>query len=68
MTEQNLLHKTDSNGWINPKDHFPDRDVILTYHADGSIRVTDLLGDEYESKITHWQPLPQPPKGTNNEI
>lgn len=39
-----------------------------TYHADGSIRVTDLLGDEYESKITHWQPLPKPPKGTNNEI
>ena len=48
--------------WISVEDEMPSVNMILTHHADGSIRVTDLLGDEYKHAITHWQHLPPPPK------
>ena len=54
-----------TNSWIDVEKHLPSESVVLTYHTDGSIRVTDLSGDEYEHAITHWQPLPQAP--TNSE-
>lgn len=54
--------------WISVEDRLPERyQTVLVHTIDGEIE-TDFLtifGDFviYEKKrITHWQPLPQPPK------
>lgn len=60
------------NGWISVDDKLPSiHDTVLVY---GNFRyiITAELTDEgkwdyselmpYDSKVTHWQPLPEPPK------
>ncbi len=58
--------------WISVKDRLPEEDIVLTY--DGfTIRSAEILyEDENEivwldggvcfSNVTHWMPLPEPPK------
>ena len=69
--------------WISVKDRLPDdNERVLVYHDDGMIRFginkggfADVVSTAYLqnhhstcfSKATHWMPLPQPPKGEENE-
>ena len=56
--------------WISVKDKLPDNfSSVLVYGR--SIRVTSLYQDDifypdwetlFHSEITHWMPLPEPPK------
>lgn len=46
--------ETMPSGWISVKDRLPEtRDNVLTYTK--------------HDKVTHWMPLPEPPKETDNE-
>lgn len=64
-------------GWISVDDRLPELDeqncsidVIFTEHgrvffgyvcfSDGVFR--NLVTDDYYHDVTHWQPLPEPPK------
>jgi hypothetical protein len=67
--------------WISVKDRLPDKHdrylcnvkafsfpdlryfAILKYDDGGFIE-----GKIYTDDVTHWMPLPQPPKGDNNEM
>lgn len=67
------------NGWISVKDRLPDdKERYLICTEDGRIDIAyyQPIGDtfsEYEpfwqgscrftASVTHWQPLPEPPKG-----
>lgn len=61
----------DNNGWISVDDELPTQASILARYNDGVIcewhsyvkddGYTDLT-NRGNYKITHWQPLPQPPK------
>ena len=66
-----------NNGWISIKDRLPNHgDYVLVYfdsYKHGDIMYSSWYSQEHgfigndkihidNSKITHWQPLPQPPK------
>ncbi len=67
MTKQN-------NGWISVEERLPENNqVVLGYHP-MYIFICKKLKDRFVVKmnltpcdITHWQPLPQPPKDVKNE-
>lgn len=64
--------------WINVKDRLPedgqqvwtyflpDKDMYFAIYQDGKwwdFRNDESKGCEYTVKVTHWMPLPTPPKG-----
>lgn len=67
------------NGWINVKDRLPDdkgRYLICTESRRDEIAYYQPIGDKFSdyepfwqgsscrfTSVTHWQPLPKPPKG-----
>lgn len=61
-----------NNGWISVDDGLPSfHDMVLVYGNFCYITTAELSGKgkwdyselmPYDSKVTHWQPLPQPPK------
>lgn len=63
--------------WISVRDRLPEQDqMVLTWSYDeiiawGAIKhgVWSAIRDEYgqEITITHWMPLPEPPKDDNLE-
>nr|DAE22754.1 MAG TPA: Protein of unknown function (DUF551) [Siphoviridae sp. ct2hZ16] len=65
--------------WISVKDRLPEvRRIVLAYDAQtndinfafrerGSGNFVDCNSDYYLNTITHWMPLPKPPKETNDE-
>ena len=69
----------DAVKWISVKERLPeDNERVLVYHDDGMIRFginkggfADVVSSLYLkhnhrtcfSKVTHWMPLPEPPKG-----
>ena len=74
-----ISHGVTVQEWISVKDRLPeDNERVLVYHDDGMIRFginkggfADVVSTAYLqnhhstcfSKVTHWMPLPQPPKG-----
>ena len=74
-----IAHGVTVHEWISVKDRLPEiRERVLVYHDDGMIRFginyggfDDVVSSIYLnhnhhtcfSKVTHWMPLPQPPKG-----
>ena len=62
-----------SSGWINVKDRLPEKDIYSQEYnvvIKGAKRSTTLYydgtwhDDEHnEYDVSHWQPLPEPPKG-----
>ena len=70
--------------WIPVTERLPkDSERVLAYHDDGLIRFgickggfADVVSTIYLqnhcrtcfSKVTHWMPLPEPPKGEKNDI
>ncbi|STY93185.1 DUF551 domain-containing protein [Moraxella bovis] len=61
-----------NNGWISVDDRLPPLEtVVLVYQRPLRYVLTaEYLGDRYEfselmphdTRVTHWQPLPKPPK------
>ena len=67
------------NGWISVKDRLPDRDGWYITQTNATGRSNGTLPQEFEIRngvgrwryrdrispwnTTHWQPMPQPPKG-----
>ena len=58
--------------WISVKDRLPDtNDLVLTYAEDISghkyrLIVPNLSLSTFPSSVTHWMPLPEPPKETED--
>ncbi len=53
--------------WISVKDRLPEPNtVVLAHYTDGRICTVDYLDEHLKfitsSTITHWMPLPEPPK------
>lgn len=58
--------------WICVKDRMPVEDTrCLVYHDDGLVRIGRVINGEFGSvlnidlewaDVTHWMPLPEPPK------
>ena len=57
--------------WISVKDRLPEKDEIVIICTDKNfIYAGELIGDtwfldndSWTATVTHWMPLPQPPKG-----
>lgn len=58
--------------WISIKERKPEPLVrVLVYHEGrGGVRISEMFGAVCEfgletmyGKVTHWMPLPEPPKG-----
>ena len=58
--------------WISIKERKPEPWVlVLVYHSgSGRVRISEMFGSKPEfalesmyGKVTHWMPLPEPPKG-----
>ena len=61
--------RQDSKDWISIKDRLPSEiELVLIWDQDHGITCCmyecgEWLGDEYHfEKVTHWMPLPEPPK------
>ena len=58
------------NNWISVEDRLPDVDREVLINSHGFCYVTYHCGEYWETEdlecsedsITHWQPLPEPPK------
>lgn len=52
------------NEWISVKERLPEAgEDVLVYLGEGKIEVCQLINILYDlDDVTHWQPLPEPPK------
>lgn len=68
--------------WISVKEKLPDEWVdVLAFHENGAVSIQHMFtswggdaqvmwsncDDQDESLVTHWQPLPDVPKGVSND-
>ena len=71
ITENLLENGVTVQEWISVKDELPDDDEIVIICTDENfIYAGELIGDtwfldndSWTATVTHWMPLPQPPKG-----
>lgn len=66
----------DNSRWI-PVEEYPKVDIsctLLVHYVDGTIDICDYYGDFYDytgenvtRNVTHWMPMPQPPKKGGEE-
>jgi hypothetical protein len=65
--------KENNMEWISVKDRLPEKeDDVLAYEFRGDISISYISGNDWrnlesgwildESHVTHWMPLPEPPK------
>jgi len=60
--------------WISVEERLPrSGDTVLVYYRRGEFRGVDILQyvgrwvmADWHTKVTHWQPLPEPPKEGEN--
>ena len=66
-----ISHGVTVQGWISVEDRLPEKDEIVIICTDENfIYAGELVGDtwfldndSWTATVTHWMPLPQPPKG-----
>ena len=66
-----IAHGVTVQEWISVDDRLPEKDEIVIICADENfIYAGELVGDtwfldndSWTATVTHWMPLPQPPKG-----
>ena len=66
-----ISHGVTVQEWIPVKDRLPEKDEIVIICTDENfIYAGELVGDtwfldndSWTATVTHWMPLPQPPKG-----
>ena len=69
--EDLIAHGVTVQEWISVKDRLPKEDEIVIICTDKNfIYAGELIGDtwfldndSWTETVTHWMPLPQPPKG-----
>ena len=72
---KNIANHLIANGvtiqkWISVEERLPEPLVgVLVHHEDGEIYVgvwfksfSHFLGEDDDNRVTHWMPLPEPPK------
>ena len=69
LIEYLISHGVTVQEWISVKDRLPEDSAnVLVCHKNGFVTTNAWLGAHWWFKnernpITHWMPLPQPPKG-----
>ena len=66
-----IAHGVTVQEWISVKDRLPEYDEIVTICTEkGFVYAGELIGDtwfldndSWTANVTHWMPMPQPPKG-----
>ena len=54
-----------SNDWISIKDRLPEKDgryLVVEKHSYQWVGVSTMRDGKFDMPITHWMPLPAPPK------
>lgn len=53
--------------WIPVTERLPDEaEIFIGWHEDGFVLMTENIFDEMDG-VTHWMPLPSPPKGERDK-
>ena len=66
-----ISHGVTVQEWISVKDKLPEKDEVVIICTDKNfVYAGDLMGDiwfldndSWTETVTHWMPLPKPPKG-----
>jgi len=70
----NSYRQLPKNGWISVKDQLPGRScevlvclnnpysVFTAEYYKGKFDLLGYIGDSGKDQVTHWMPLPEPPK------
>lgn len=70
-----ISHGVTVQEWISVDDRLPEKDEIVIICTDKNfIYAGELIGDtwfldndSWTETVTHWMPMPHPPKGDNDE-
>ena len=70
--DKNCRHFKEENKWIDVKERLPEEDTrvlvvlsqeaAMTYTKMDTDRINDGKWVRWNNRITHWMPLPEPPK------
>ena len=64
IAENLIAHGVTVQEWISVEDRLPEtEDVFLCWSKDLSDMMFCYTSDFKQLEVTHWMPLPQPPKG-----
>ena len=73
LKQSSTVEAEPENGWISVKDRLPDDDtLVLVYSRQGNymnLKVDYIHGGKWFNSmlVTHWMPLPTPPKEVDTE-
>lgn len=65
---KNLINEADKRRWISVEERLPAKyDSVITADKHGNVRFNYLISEKYGTwstgyHISHWMPLPEPPK------
>ena len=74
LEQDSTVEAEPDNGWISVKDRMPEEGVdVLVYlnRKDADVDFVDRESGNFfyydEGEVTHWRPLPEPPKESDEE-
>lgn len=65
FTDHLIAHGVTVQEWVSVKDRLPDvGNIVLIYSETDGVCLDSYSDDTFDYfDVTHWMPLPQPPKG-----